>query len=197
MTVLASDLMTEIQRWLGDSSGQIWPEDELTHYLKDAYDLMTDETGCLFGTFTAPDYAFAFNFTQEWEREYAESVSGWYADGPANFTSEFERDYLNNAQGPANHTEHWEFNQGYQVASGALTEVSALVDIPDDVHDIERATWNTRRTTPLTSRDVETTDSRYELRKGIVEGYLRDKDGIDKLRKWRVPSSAYIVYEFD
>ncbi len=197
MTVFAAELMTDIQQRLGDSSGQIWSGDELTRYLEDAYDLMTHDTGCLFDTFSAPDYAFAFNFTADFEFEHAISISGFYADGPANFTSLFERDYLNNASGPANHTEHWEFNQGYQVASGALTEVSGLVDLPDDLHEVERATWNTRRTMPLTSRDMEGFDSRYELNKGIVEGYMRDKDGLNRLRKWRVPNSAYITFQFD
>jgi hypothetical protein len=197
MTIFASDLLAEVQQRLGDSNAQIWTADELNRYITDGYDVMTHLTGCMFGVVTAPDYAFAFNFTAEFEAEFAQSVSGWYCDGPANFTSISERDYLNNAHGPANHNEHWEFNLGHVNAGGLPTEVSPLFDLPGDLHEIERATWNTRRTTPLVSRDMEGFDSRYELNKGIVEGYMRDKDGVNTLRKWRVPNSAYIPYLFD
>ncbi len=193
MTVFASDLLTEVQQRLGDSDGQIWTADELDRYIQDGYDLLTKQTGCLWGVAIEPDYAFAFNFTQEFELDLIIAVSGWYCDGPAQFTSQFERDYIDNASGPANHNEHWEYNQGYQ----SIAEVSAFVDLPTELQEIERATWNTRRTAPMISRDTENWDQRYEINKGIVEGYFRDKDGLNTLRKWRVPSSPYIPFKFD
>ncbi len=199
MTIFIQDLRTEVLQRLGDTNQQIWQEAEVDRYIQDGYDVLTHLTGCVFGVTFAPDHAFAFNFTQEFEREYAMATSGWYVDGPAQFTTIFERDLIDNAQGPANHNEHWEWNQGY---TRALTiaipdEVSALVDLPDNLHDIERTTWNNRACAALTSRDVENYDNRYELNKGIVEGYFRDKDGINTLRKWRVPSSPYVSFVFD
>ncbi len=195
MTVFASELLAEVQQRLGDSSAQIWPEDELSRYIQDGYDLLTKQTGCLFGVALAPDYATAFNFTADWEYEFAIETSGWYADGPANFTASWERDYLDNAKGPANHNEHWEHNLGFD--ADLPIEIAATIDLPEEVQEIERVTWNTRRCDPLMSRDLETNDQRYELNKGIVEGYVRDKDGLNTLRKWRVPSSPYVIYEFD
>ncbi len=168
----------------------IWPEDELSGYVQEGYDDLVMRTGCLLGVALAPDYAFAFNYTQPFE---AELITEGYADGPAQFTTEFERNYIDNAQGPANHTEHWEFNLGYVT----ITEVSGLVTLPEDLLEIERATWNTLFLDARRSRDFEALDARYELNKGQVESYIQDKDGLRVLRKWRVPSAPYIPYSFD
>lgn len=193
MTVTLATLTTEIQQRLGDSAAAIWTSAEVEQYIQQGYDQLTRRTGCLLGIALAPDYAFAFSFTQDWELDYI--VADAYANGPAQFNYEFERDYIDNADGPANHTQHWEFNDSAGWVS--TTEVSALSDLPADLYEIERSVWNTKRIQPLRSRDVETSDSRYELNKGQVEGYMQDKDGLARLRKYRVPSVAYTPYSFD
>lgn len=191
MSVTRADLLTALQRRLADAGGQLWTADELKGYIQEGYDNLTKRTGCLFDTALLPDYAFSFSITGEWEKEYLRS--GEYANGPAQFTCEFERNYIDNARGPANHTQNWEFNGGYV----DITEVSPLVNLPGALQEVERATWNTRRITALRSSDIEDEDGRYELNKGEVVGYLQDKDGIDVLRKFRVPSAAYAPYSFD
>ena len=195
MTTTLADLRTETFQRLGDSAGSIWTGAELTNYIQEGYDQLTRRTGCLLGVALAPDYAFAFSYTAQWEYDYILAVSGWWADGPAQFTYEFERDLIDNADGPANHNHHWEFNDSAGWVT--LTEVSALVDLPSDLFEIERSTWNTRRISALRSRYFEEEDSRYERNKGQVEAYIQDKDGLDRLRKWRVPSTAYVPYGFD
>ncbi len=193
MSVSLSDLRSTLQRRLCDEGERLWSKAELDIYISTGYDTLARLTGCLFDSACIPDYAFAFNFTSEFERDFVESVPGWYCDGPAQFTTELERDYVNNAAGPANHNEHWEFNGGYQ----SITEVSALAERPDGISAVERATWNTKRLEAVHSRDLEGADSRYELNKGEVQAFVQDKDGIDVLRKWRVPSVGYVPYSFD
>ncbi len=183
-------LLADLQERLGDTSAVIWTGSELTGYVQEGYDALTKATGCLWATQVAPDYAFAFSHTAEFEADYFEV--GWHMAGCAQFTAEFERDYISNGHGPANHNHHWEYNGGYVTT----TEVSALADLPTDLHEIERSTWNTIRIDAVRSRGLESDDSRYELNKGQVQAYAQDKDGLRKLRKWRVPSAAYQGYDY-
>jgi hypothetical protein len=191
MSITLAATRTALQRRLGDASGNIWSGEELDEYIQEGYDDLTRRTGCLFDTAMLPDFAFAFTFTSEFEEDYASS--GMLVNGPAQFTCEFERDYVHNARGPANHNYHWEYNSGYV----SITEIDALADLPEALQEVERATWNTQRLQALRSSDLEFKDSRYELNKGEVQGFLQDKDGLGVLRKWRVPSAPYVPYTFD
>ena len=169
----------------------IWDSTELSQYVQEGYDALTLATGCLWATWILPDRAFSFNYTSSFELDYF--GSGQWVDGPAQFTALWERDYvtISSSIGPANHNYPWEFNQGYVTAIGITTEVSGVVDLPEDLYEIERATWNTYSLDAIRSRDVEVTDSRYEIAKGYVDSYIQDKDGLRKFRKWRVPAAAY------
>jgi hypothetical protein len=191
MTVTIASMRTELLQRLGDSAAQIWSGDEIDQNIKEGYNALTQATGCLWATDVFPDYAFAFNYTSAFELDLF--VGGDVLSGLAQFTSEFERDYIDNARGPANHNFHWEFNDGHVTT----TEVSGLADLPEDLFEIERATWNTKRIDACRSRELEADDSRYELNKGQVDAYIQDKDGLRRLRKWRVPSAAYAPYPTD
>jgi len=170
----------------------IWDGTELTDYIQEGYEALTLATGCLWETATLPDYVAAFNYTASWEFDFF--IAGNRISGLAQFTAEFERDFLNNARGPANLNFHWEYNQGY-APGDVFTE--GVVTLPDDLYEIERATWDTQRIEALRSRFLENDDSRYELNKGNVEAYTQDKDGLRRLRKWRVPSTPYVPYEVE
>lgn len=170
----------------------VWTHDEIIDYVKEGYNEMTLLTGCLWETACLPDYAMAFNYTSEFELQFMLDQEEWLIAGMANFTSEMERDFIDNGVGPANHTAFWEFDDGHVTE----TLVAGLVELPENLHKIERATWNTKKIEPLRSRELEEWDSRYELNKGEVRGYVMDKDGLDVLRKWRVPSAAYVPYTF-
>lgn len=191
MSVSLTTLRTALQRRLCDESEAIWTQAELEGYIQEGYDDLTKRTGCLFDTAMLPDVPFAFNITADWEEGYADA--SMMVSGPAGFTCEFERSYIDNARGPANHNHAWEYHLGYQT----MLEVDALADLPESLQEVERATWNTRRISALTSRDLETFDSRYELNKGEVIGYTQDKDGLGVLRKWHVPSAPYSPFTFD
>ncbi len=191
MTVTLQEMTTTIQTRLGDLSEQIWTGAEIRQYIQEGYDQLTKLTGCLWETVLLPDYAYAFSFTSAFEADYIEP--GDWVNGPAvQYTHEFERDYVDNANGPANHNYPWEFNDGYATEQ----VIASLVEVPEDLHEIERATWNTRRLGALRSSDLDP-DGRYELNRGTVDGYVQDKDGLGRIRKFRVPSVAYVPHAYD
>lgn len=188
MSKTLADVRAEVLRRLGDTAQQIWTGNEVDAYLQDGYEQLAMTTGIFWETTCFPDDASSFNYTADFEVKdsYVDSLILWRA----NFTCVFERNWIDNAPGPANHTSFWEYDNGYVVtALGRAKE-----DLPSDLCQIERATWNSRRTVPLDSRELEYADSRYELTTGEVMGYLRDKDGVNTLRKWRVPSAFYAGY---
>ena len=193
MSVTFSELIADIRRKAGDSEATIWTEDEVESYIQQGYEIMSDETGLLFGTALYPDVPACFNYTQPFELPYL--LGGWGANGPAQFTCPEERYYVvmlnSNSQGPATHTDTWEH------AYESMTEIPAVVTLPEDLHQVERATWNTKRIVPMHSREMEVDDGRYELNKGEVLAYTQDKDGLRQLRKWRVPGAAYVPVSTD
>ena len=185
------ELRSDVQRRLGDSSAAIWTSARIDEFIQDGADAVTIRTGCLWGMDVLPDVAAAFSITAEWEKEFL--TGGMELSGIANFTAAFERDYMDDGIGPANHNHHWEFNDGHV----DTTLCEGVADLPDDLYEIERSTWNNRRIDPLRSRELEMPDSSYELTAGDVTGYLQDKDGFSRLRKYRVPSAAYEPYGLD
>lgn len=185
MTISLNDLTADIRHKAGDSVGTLWSDDEILAYIQQGYNELTAETGLLFETALFPDVPFAFNYTSPFEADYI-TTSQWGLNGPAQFTTLDERYYAQDADGPATHNEIWEGDYD------PTTEVSALINVPLDMHQIERSTWNTKKIVPLHSREMEVDDGRYELNKGEVIAYTQDKDGLGRVRKWRVPSAAYI-----
>lgn len=169
----------------------IWSQEEIEQYTQEGYDALVMATGCLWATAVFPDFAYAFTHTNDFEPQYI--LTPGILSRSAQFTSEFERDYLDNADGPANHSYHWEQNGGYVLYSLPYS----LEDLPEDLYEIERATWNTLPIDAIRSRSIEMDDMRYELNRGQVEAYLQDKDGLRRLRKWRVPSAPYVPYATD
>lgn len=184
------ELRTELAQRLGDSSFAIWSAAELARYIQQGYDDLTLRTGCLTATAILPDSPAGFTYTYDWEIDFI--PAGQYAIGPRSFTASFERDSTDNANGPANHNYPWEYEDGVTTFQGAAVE-----SLPEDLYQIERSTWNGERIAPLRSSDLEFRDARYEIDAGEVLGYLQDKDGIGKIRKWHVPGAAYTPYTFD
>jgi hypothetical protein len=194
--VTVVSLCDTLQRQLGQvTANPLWSTDELEEYITEGYNALVMTTGCLWATDVAPDSAYAFNYTSRFESDYF--VGGDVVSGLAQFTSECERDFNDNGSGPANHNFHWEHNHAHTTDAELPTEISALHDLPENLYDIERAVWQTRRIAAERSRHFEGDDHRYELSKGPVDAYLQDKDGLRRLRKWRVPAAPYDPYDVD
>ena len=179
------DLAQEVLKRLGDASETIWTEDEISDYIIEGSRALVIGTRMLWGVAVLPDWTGVFSYTAAWEIAFFSA--GDLVAGPGTITAAFERDWSDNAGEPLNHTAYWESHDGWVETEN----IPALSQLPGDLHTIERSTWNTYRVDPLASRDVEEGDSRYELNTGLVDGYMRDKDGLTVLRKWRKPATAY------
>lgn len=190
------DIREDILYRLGDVAGRLWDGNEIDQYIQEGYNNLSIATGCLWEQDCLPDYDYAFTHTAAFEEQLLMAIPESVINRCCQFTSLFERDFLDNAEGPANHNYHWEHLDGLTDELSGST-VAALETLPVQVYRIERATWNTRRIDPMMSREFEGMDSRYELNTGEVLAYVRDKDGLRTLRKWRVPSVPYIPYTFD
>jgi hypothetical protein len=64
----------------------------------------------------------------------------------------------------------------------------AVYDLPDDFYQMDRVTNNYRKLIPAFSTEMEINDYRYQLTQGQVDAYIMDKDGVGKIRLYRVPS---------
>lgn len=181
MTATLESIRDKIQRRLGDTDAAIWTEDELDAYIQRGYDELALQTGILWD-FRAIDRTIAaFNYTAPFELDYG--VAEMVFSGRAQFTSLFERDYVDNAEGPANHNHPWEYDDGY--VEDVYTW--AVLELPENFYQTERVTWKDKRVEPLRSTPMEHQDGRYELNGGEVDGYLQDKDGLERIRLWRAP----------
>ncbi|RPJ54953.1 MAG: hypothetical protein EHM23_27665, partial [Acidobacteria bacterium] len=65
----------------------------------------------------------------------------------------------------------------------------ALYDLPDDLWEMERVTWDDRRLAPATINELMAADGLYETTTGTVEAYALEGDGLRKLRKYRIPTA--------
>lgn len=166
---------------LGDTEQLIWDREEMTRYAQEGYDTLCQQAQVILETDYLEDYGG--NLTAEWEKDYLEAGMAFF--GLMTHTAYWERDYLpqdGTAQDIADHTAHWE--KAYRETD----TFRAVYDLPPDLVELERATWNNKRLTPMDPAVTEVADSRYEEETGEVEGYLVNKDGWQRLRKWRVPS---------
>jgi len=81
---------------------------------------------------------------------------------------------------------------GYFWDSAYLDDVAgqALYDLPAQVYEIERATWNNEKLIALRTSDLIEIDSSFRTTQGQVEAYTQDMDGLRKFRKYRIPSAT-------
>jgi hypothetical protein len=67
-----------------------------------------------------------------------------------------------------------------------------VYDLPTDCLQVDRVTWNWRRINALLPADARYLDCLYETNRGQVLGYILLHEGIEKLRKWLVPSTTAV-----
>ena len=63
----------------------------------------------------------------------------------------------------------------------------ALYTLPEEAYQVERATWNHEKIAAVNAFDLISLDSQYMTTGGRVEAYSIDMDGINQLRKYRIP----------
>lgn len=185
------DLRTDVLDRLGDTEEAIWTADEVDLQLRSAYKELANRHGVFFDWTYLENLPRGFSYTQPWEKALLDEMGG-FDYGCANFTAEFERTLLGDERlrsGPANHTSPFLATDGWLSSTGASTEIPATAELPKTLTALARVTWDERGIDAMEARRMSNADSRYEVTKGEVYGYMWQKDGVRTLRKVRVPSA--------
>jgi hypothetical protein len=190
------DLRGLVRRTLGDLAAAIWGNDEVDLQLKDGYAQIANAPGVFYDWTYLENLPRGFSYTQPWEGEFVRQAGGLDV-GYANFTAEFERQLLGDERlryGPANYTSPFEATDGWLADIRASTGIPATAEVPAPVTSLVRVTWDGRGIDALEARRLSRVDSRYEITKGEVYGYIWQKDGVRTLRKVRVPAAQADTY---
>lgn len=185
------EIVTAVLRRQGDLAERIWTRDEVTFHVVAGYQEMATTQSVFFDLVYLENVPRGFSYTQPWEKAFL-IAEGFFDYGCANFTAEVDRRALGDERlrlGPANHTSPFEATDGWLATVGASVEIPATADVPRTLTNLDRVTWDARGIDAMQARALAQGDSRYEVTKGEVFGYLWQKDGIRTLRKVRVPSA--------
>ena len=187
-TTLAS-LRDGVLRRLGDTQEHVWTKAEVELHLISGYRRLAFLVRVFWDQLFLENLPGGLSVTQTWETAFAD-----FAYGVANYTYEDERRIADwdGMLGPANHTCPDEVALLSSV--GASTDISATVDVPTTVTEIDRATWDGMSLTATTPQRAQRMDSRYQLTKGEVYAYTFRQDGMRTFRKIRVPSATADAY---
>lgn len=186
-----ADLRDDVLTRLGDPHTVIWTTAEVDARLRDGYLLLASTLHVFWDQVFLENLPASFSYTQPWEKEYLSQIGGFDA-GCANFTAEVDRRALGDERqryGPANHTSPFEATDGWLSNVGLDTSIPATAELPTTLTAIDRVLWDRRAIDAMEARRIQAVDSRYEITKGEVYGFLWQKDGIRTLRKVRVPAA--------
>jgi hypothetical protein len=183
MAKTLASLRDDVSRRLGDPAYRVWTQAEIALALQVAYRHVALAARTFWDQVYLENLPRGFNYTAAWEQDYLE-----FDDRCANFTFEDERRLINEdlALGPANHTSPCEIP--FLSAAKASTEIPAVADLPETLTELDRAVWDQATLTALMPQTLARSDSRYEITKGEVYGFVCRKDGIRSFRKVRVPA---------
>jgi hypothetical protein len=165
----------------------VWTQAELNEALADGYRDLAHTSMVFWDVRYAENRPAGFSYTQPFEAKYASVDYGY-----ANFTQAFERDFLELEQlyGPADHTSPSDDTEG----TGAPSEPSATVKLPEDTVELERVTHNQQTIEAQRAPSAQRWDSRYEVTPGRVRSYTWHKDGLYTFRKVPQPSTLSSRY---
>lgn len=181
MAKTLSGVATDVQERLGDTAATVWTAAEIKRYLKEAYSLIASKTLCFWEEEFINDAASTANINHPFEEQYV--PSGTTVHGVFTHTVDWETRYMSGpVYGPTNHTADWEITNEYVSFVG-----KAVYDLPDNLIQMERVTWDNRRIEPLTIQEIERADWQFLTQTGQPQGYAMEGDGLRQLRKWPIP----------
>lgn len=189
--MLLIDLERSILERMGDLAQQVWTSAEVKIHLTTAAQKICTIAGLFFDLDYLEDLPQGFNYTAPWEREYLDQFGG-LDFGCANYTCLDDINALGDEPkrlGPANYTAPSDQYDGHTGELGLDENIPATATVPDELTALERVTWDKRGIDAMEARKIGMVDRRYEITKGEVYGYVWEKDGINVLRKVRVPAA--------
>ena len=178
-----------VQRQLDDEDGDVWSRDQVKEFLQDGYDNLCRDTECLFDMVMFDAQPQGGNYTRDFERQF---MTGFPILGRFNFTREFEREYAGpGARGPMNHTREVEVD--YMTTAGESATVRTLGYLPEGFVSIDRVTHDWLRLLPESARYLRKSRNIYQTEQGGVFSYTMDQDGLFAFRTVGVPVSTQAV----
>jgi hypothetical protein len=190
-------------RHLGDSpvespaEARIWSRSEVQGYLRDGYLDFCRRALLVWDVAYLEALPAMANTDFPWERAFVQATRGpsvspgvivttdqGHLTGRAVYDFPWEAAFVGGtAAGPRNCGFPWE--RAY-----LTTSVQAGVhDLPPDTIDVQRATHDGRRLQPLRASELEGIDQLYETTRGPVDAYTLNKEGVRRLRLYRIPSA--------
>jgi hypothetical protein len=178
------EMTTEIMTRLGDTVASIWSVEEIQGYVREGYNELALRTHCFWDFDHLEDLPNTANYTCEFEPAYSTILYEQFQH-----TEDWEETYDDSGLMSGNHTCAFEWDYLTQVYFSGLTQ------IPDEVYQIERATWDNERLVPSTFKELSA-DPRFEFTEGEVIAYMMEGDGLRRLRKYRRPLTQSDSYSY-
>ncbi len=172
-----------VLRKLDDEAERVWTRAEVGAYLQDGYDRMCRRTLAIFDM--AMLEALPGNHTVKFEEEFMIGE-----DFPIlarfNFSAEWEREFASaSAEGPSN------YSAPFEAAFAGSTELRQTVQIPEDLVSIDRVTHDWEVVFPESHRTVVGMGNEvYETERGDPYEYTVGQDGLFSLRRVPQPGVA-------
>jgi hypothetical protein len=187
-------LVERVLHRLGDSAQKIWDYDEIESYIRRAARELAGEVKIVWDQVYLECLPPGMNHTGDFEVDY---ITDEWDYGRGNYTLDDEEPLLDEVLETddlrrAVHTSPDDLH--FIVEAGASAIGEAVVEVPNDLTDIDRITWDNRVIEAATHRRAERGDSRYELTPGEVYAFTYEKDGPYSLRRIRVPSGMADIY---
>lgn len=188
LTSLCADVLAR----LGDNDASVWTANEVQTYLRQGYHELALSARAFWDQAYLENQTPGFSCTAAWEVAYL-----GFDYGVANYTLADERHLEDEGHriGWGNHTCPAEAFDGWLSDCAAAAVPEALAALPADCLEVERVTWDDGTLTALSPTDVRLNDTRYQNTRGEVLAFVMHKDGLNTLRKIRVPSASADVRE--
>ncbi len=183
-------IVSDVLYRLGDVAEAVWTTPEIELFLDSGYQDIATACGVFYDWTYLENLPRGHSYSEPWERALVVAFGG-FDYGYANYSADFELRMLGDERkryGPSNHTSPFEATDGLLSRAHASTDIPATAELPKNVVDLVRVTWDKRGTEAMEPRSLSKMDARYELTKGEMFGYTWRKDGVRTLRKIRVPA---------
>lgn len=191
------DMAERVLHRLGDSAQAIWTRDEIESYVHLGAKELADRCRMVWDQVYLENLPAGFSYTSAFESRYIVfdyGLGGYTFEAEGELADEhglIEMDDLRLAF----FTNPSEIH--YLVEIGAPETMSAIVNLPPTLTDIDRVTQDLSKIEATNHRRVARHDSRYQITEGEVFAYSWQKEGVGALRKIRVPNEVAETYEFE
>lgn len=182
--VTKTDAIARLQRKLDDEDEEVWPREQLGHYLQDGYDRLCREGKCLFDMQMYDTQPRTGNYTKPFERDY---MKGFPIFERFTVTRESDAEFVDGNALVTNHTRPSDADHMDTTADGYTATPRTVGRLPEGYVEVDRVTHDGLRLQPEHDRYHRASRTAYQTLSGGVFSYQMDQDGWQNLRLVNVP----------